>query len=461
MSKLARFFPVFLPAFLPVLLALLVTPAPAAQLPGDARGHPTLAPLVNEVTPAVVNISVVTRSPMEDNPLFRDPFFRRFFNLPDKPPPQQEQAAGSGVIVDAAKGYVITNNHVIRQAERIVVTLKDRRQFPAKLIGTDPGTDVAVLQIPAQNLTALRFGDSDALQVGDYVIAIGNPFGIGQTVTSGIVSALGRSGLSPEGYEDFIQTDASINPGNSGGPLINLRGELIGINTAILGPGGNIGIGFAIPSNMARAVVSQIDRFGEVRRGRLGIAMEDLTAANAKKAGVTKLEGALIAAVQPGSPAEKIGLREGDVIVALNGRAVRSAAELRARLGLTPVGEEVELRILRGNETRNIKTKIAAPQEQAPGEGRAVAQLPGMKVVEIERGSELYKRLRGGGLVVADVEKGSRAFEAGFREADIIYAVNRKRVQSAKEFQAATKGAKGGYAVSVLRGDFSVTITVR
>ena len=453
MSALAR--------FLPILLVTLVPTAPAAQLPGDARGLPTLAPLVEEVTPAVVNISVVTRSPMEDNPLFRDPFFRKFFNLPDKPPSQQEQAAGSGVIVDAAKGYVLTNSHVVRQAERIVVTLKDRRQFPAKLVGTDPGTDIALLQISAPNLTALKFGDSDGLQVGDYVIAIGNPFGIGQTVTSGIVSALGRSGLSPEGYEDFIQTDASINPGNSGGPLINLRGELIGINTAILGPGANIGIGFAIPSNMARAVMTQIERFGEVRRGRLGIAMEDLTSATAKKAGVATLEGALIASVQPGSPAEKIGLRPGDVIVALNGRPVRTAAELRARLGLTPVGEEIELRILRGNETRNIKTRIAAPSAPAAGDGRTLPQLQGLKIVEIERGSELYQRLRGGGLVVAGVEKGSRALQAGFRVGDIIYAVNRQRVQTVADFQAATKGAKGGYAVSLLRGDFNVTINVR
>jgi Do/DeqQ family serine protease len=448
MTYLARCFAFFL---------LFVTGAAHAAQP---QGLPSLAPLVNEVTPAVVNISVVTRAPMEDNPLMRDPFFRRFFNLPDKPAPQQEQAAGSGVIVDAQKGYVLTNNHVVRQAERVVVTLKDRRTFNAKVIGTDPGTDVALLQIPAQNLTALKFGDSDALHVGDYVIAIGNPFGIGQTVTSGIVSGLGRSGLSPDGYEDFIQTDASINPGNSGGALINLRGELIGINTAILGPGANIGIGFAVPSNMARAVVTQIERFGEVRRGRLGIEMADLTPEIAKKVGVTTLEGAVIAAVQPGSPAEKIGLRERDVIVALNGRAVRSAAELRARLGLTPVGEEVELRVLRGAETRNIKTKIAAP-EVATGAGRDLPQLPGMKIVEIERGSELHTRLRGGGLIVAAVEPGSRAFQAGFREADIIYAVNRRRVNNAQEFQAATKGAKSGYSVAVLRGDFSVTINVR
>src|SRR3990172_8364715 len=236
------------------------------------QGLPTLAPLVNEVTPAVVNISVVTRSPLEDNPLFRDPYFRRFFNLPDRPE-RREQSAGSGVIVDAARGYVLTNHHVIKEAEQAIVTLKDRRQLPAKLVGTDPGTDIAVLQIEAKGLSAIRIGDSDTLQVGDYVIAIGNPFGIGQTVTSGIVSALGRSGLSPEGFEDFIQTDASINPGNSGGALVNLRGELVGI-------------GFAVPSGMARTVMAQILRYGEVRRGRLGIEMADLTPEITKKLGL-------------------------------------------------------------------------------------------------------------------------------------------------------------------------------
>jgi serine protease Do/serine protease DegQ len=219
---------------------------------------------------------------------------------------------------------------VIKDAEQAIVTLRDRRQFPAKLVGADPGTDIAVLQIEAQGLAALRFGDSDQLSVGDYVIAIGNPFGIGQTVTSGIVSALGRTGLSPEGYEDFIQTDASINPGNSGGALVNLRGELIGINTAIIGPaGGNVGIGFAVPANMARVVMNQIVRFGEVRRGRLGIEMADLTPEIAKKLGVTSLDGAVIAAVQSGSPAEKAGLRERDIVTGLNSRPIRNAAELR------------------------------------------------------------------------------------------------------------------------------------
>jgi serine protease Do/serine protease DegQ len=433
----------------------------AAQPATGVRGLPTLAPLVNEVTPAVVNISVITRSPLEANPLFADPFFRRFFNLPDQPQ-RREQAAGSGVIVDAARGYVITNHHVIRNAEQVLVTLKDRRQVPAKLVGTDPGTDIAVLQIDAKDLSAIRIGDSDALQVGDYVIAIGNPFGIGQTVTSGIVSALGRSGLSPEGFEDFIQTDASINPGNSGGALINLRGELVGINSAIIGPsGGNVGIGFAVPSNMARAVLAQIARFGEVRRGRLGIEMVDLTPDIAKKLGVSATEGVVIAGVEAGSPAEKAGLREGDVVVALGTRMVRAAAELRARLGLTPVGEEIELRVLRGRDTRVVRATIAPPQDAANVQGKAVPQLPGMSVVEIERGSPLHQRLKGGGLVVADVEQDSRAWMAGFRPGDIIYAVNRRRVQTLAQFQKTAGATKGGYSVSLVRGDFNVTIIVR
>jgi serine protease Do/serine protease DegQ len=441
---------------------VLAAAAGAAPPQIDARGLPTLAPLVAEVTPAVINISVVTRSSLEDNPLFRDPFFRRFFNVPDRPQ-RREQAAGSGVIVDAARGYVLTNHHVLRGAEQVIVTLKDRRQFPAKVVGSDPGTDIAVLQIPAQSLSALRFGDSDALQVGDYVIAIGNPFGIGQTVTSGIVSALGRSGLTPAGYEDFIQTDASINPGNSGGALVNLRGELVGINTAIIGPsGGNVGIGFAVPSGMARAVMTQIVRHGEVRRGRLGLEMADLTPDLATKLGAKVSEGVIVAAVQPGSPAEKAGLREQDVIVAMNGRPVRNAGELRARLGLTPVGDDVELRYYRGAEVRTVRAQVDAPQEAVAGEGQAVPQLAGMKVVEIERGSPLFQRLRGGGVIVSAVEPDSRALQAGFRPGDIVYAVNRQRVQTLAEFQAALKGGAGNpVAVSLLRGDFNITITLR
>ncbi len=441
-------------------LLALSTAALAATPSVGSQGVPTLAPLVAEVTPAVVNISVVTRAPMEDNPLFRDPFFRRFFNLPERSAPT-EQAAGSGVIVDAAQGYVLTNHHVVKDAEQIVVTLKDRRQFQARLVGVDPGTDIAVLRIQPQNLTAIRFGDSDQLSVGDYVIAIGNPFGLGQTVTMGIVSALGRSGLNIEGYEDFIQTDASINPGNSGGALVNLRGELVGINTAIIGPaGGNVGIGFAVPANMARGVMNQIVRYGEVRRGRLGIEMVELTPEVARKLGTGLLEGAVIASVQKDSPAEAAGLREGDIVVGMNGRPIRSPAELRARLGLTPVGDEVDFRVQRGGGQRTVRARIAAPQQLATADGQAVAQLPGMKVVEIERGSPLYRHVQG--LVVSAVESNSKAWLAGFRAGDIIYAVNRRRVRTVAEFQNALRSAgRGGYAVSLIRGDTALTITVR
>ena len=448
-------------ASLALLLALTGGPA-AAQAVTDARGLPTLAPIVNQVTPAVVNVSVVTRAPMEDNPLFRDPFFRRFFNLPDRPQQRKEQAAGSGVIVDAARGYVLTNHHVIKDAEQIIVTLKDRRSFPAKLVGADPGTDIAVLQIAAQNLSALRIGDSDALQIGDWVMAIGNPFGIGQTVTSGIVSALGRSGLTVEGYEDFIQTDASINPGNSGGALVNLRGELVGINTAIVAPaGGNVGIGFAVPSVMARAVMEQIVRHGEVRRGRLGIEMVDVTPEVQRRLRLPGLDGALISDVEDGSPAERAGLREGDVVTALNGRAVRGWTDLRARLGLTPVGEEIELTVAREGGPQRIRVRIAPPQAASAGEVQAARSIPGLRVVEIERGSPLHQRLRGGGLVVAAIDPGSRALQAGFRPGDIIYAVNRRRVQTLSEFEALLKGSDRGYAIGLLRGDFNLTLILR
>jgi serine protease Do/serine protease DegQ len=440
-------------------LVLLHTVLAHAGVPADARGLPTLAPLVTQVTPAVVNISVVTRAPMEDNPLLRDPFFRRFFNLPDRPQ-RREQAAGSGVIVDAARGYVLTNHHVIKDAEQVLVTLKDRRQFQARIVGSDPGTDVAVVQIEPRDLVGLRIGDSDQLNVGDYVIAIGNPFGIGQTVTSGIVSALGRSGLSPEGYEDFIQTDASINPGNSGGALVNLRGELVGINTAIIGPaGGNVGIGFAVPSNMARAVLTQIVKYGEVRRGRLGIEMVDLNPEISKRLGVTLLEGVAIAAVQGGSPAEKAGLRERDIVTVMNGRPIHGAAELRARLALTPVGDDVELRVLRGSETRTLRMKIAPLQAVSTVEGQTVPQLPGMRVVEIERGSALYQRIQG--LVVSGVDEGSRGWQAGFRPGDIIYAVNRRRTRTLAEFFTSLRAAEHSYTVSLLRGDFNLSIVVR
>jgi len=261
-------------------------------------GLPTLAPLLAEITPAVVNISVEGQQAAELNPFFNDPFFRRFFDLqpmPQQPQMRRQLSAGSGVIFDADEGYVLTNHHVVENGDRIIVTLKDRRQVDAELIGSDPGTDIALLRIEANDLIALDLGDSDRLRVGDYVLAIGNPFGLGQTVTSGIVSAMGRSGLNIEGYEDFIQTDASINPGNSGGALVTLDGRLVGINTAIIAPsGGNVGIGFAVPSNMVDAVVAQLIEFGDVQRGRLGVTIQDFTPDLAKALGVATGVGAVV-----------------------------------------------------------------------------------------------------------------------------------------------------------------------
>jgi len=430
----------------------------AIPLSDGRAGVPTLAPLIADVTPAVVNISTVSRTAAETNPLLRDPFFRRFFDVPDRPQ-RQERAAGSGVIVDARNGYVLTNHHVIRGAQEIIVTLKDRRQLKAQLVGADPGTDIAVLKIESQGLTALRLGDSDALNVGDFVLAIGNPFGLGQTVTSGIVSALGRTGLNMEGYEDFIQTDAPINPGNSGGALVSLRGELIGINTAIIGPaGGNVGIGFAVPTNIARAVMGQIVRFGEVRRGRMGVQAQELTPDLARSLNLSVAEGALVNGVEPGSPAEKSGLRRGDVVVAANGRPVRGSADLRVKIGLVPIGEEVELRILREGRPMTLKAQVAQPQV-ATVDGQAVPELAGAAVANIERGMPLFGRIEGA--LVAKVEQGSPAWVQGLRAGDVIFAVNQRRVRNVNELMTALRAIEGNLSISLVRGDYRITILIR
>ena len=440
------------------MLVTLSLPAAAQQLAETRQGMPTLAPLVSQVTPAVVNISVKSRSALENNPLLRDPFFRRFFNVPERP--QQEIAAGSGVLVDARQGIVLTNHHVVKDAVEVVVTLKDRRQFTAKLLGADPATDIAVLKIDAPNLTALKLGDSDRLNVGDFVVAIGNPFGLGQTVTSGIVSALGRTGINLQGYEDFIQTDASINPGNSGGALINLRGELIGINTAIIGPtGGNVGIGFAVPVNIARAVMNQIVRFGEVRRGRLGVEIDDLSLEAAAKLRAPTTEGAVLANVQADSPAEKAGLQRGDVIVAFNGRPVRSGHDLRNLLGLTPVGEDVELTAYRNGRKLTIKTQIAAPQDPTAVDGQVVPQLAGLKIANIDRSNPQLARIEG--VLVVAVEVGSVAAGYGLRAGDVIAAINRRRVRNIIEFLATMRTVEGAFQLTVVRGDFVLTFTIR
>ncbi len=344
------------------LMALAALPAAAFSLGAASDGY-SIAPMLDKVTPAVVNIAVKSHTTIH-NPLLQDPFFRQFFDMQDVPQQRVQMSAGSGVIVDAGRGLVLSNHHVVKGADEILVTLKDRRHFRARLVGADPGTDIALLRIDADNLTALPIGDSELLRVGDFVAAIGNPFGLGQTVTAGIVSALGRSGLKIEGYENFIQTDASINPGNSGGALVNFQGQLIGINTAIIGPSGsNVGIGFAVPSAMVKAVMRQLVENGEVRRGRLGVEIQDLTPDLADSFDTpantgSTVEGALISKVLQGSPAATAGMRPGDIVIGIDGQPVRTAGDLRNRIGLTPLGTDVRLEVLRGNGRQLLTVRI-------------------------------------------------------------------------------------------------------
>ena len=335
---------------LSILLLMFGAPAFAGALPSGAKE--TVAPIVRVVTPGVVNIAT-RRVEQVEVPALGDPVLQEFFDLPAQRLRRETTSAGSGVIVDAEHGYVLTNEHVVRGASLIEVTTKDGRRFRARLVGRDKPTDIAVLQIKPENLTAVPMGDSRSLEVGDFVLAIGNPFGLGQAVTSGIVSALGRSGLGIEGYEDFIQTDASINPGNSGGALVTLDGRLVGVNTAILSKSGaSNGIGFAIPIDMARRVMQQIVAQGEVRRGRIGISLRESAASGRK--------GAEIAAVEPASPAERAGLVKGDAIIAVDGKPIENPAQLRNLVGLMPIGHEIDVRYRRGGEIGEATVRIEA-----------------------------------------------------------------------------------------------------
>jgi Do/DeqQ family serine protease len=427
-----------------VALATLSVPA-AAQYPSvdPRRGVMTLAPLLDRATPAVVNVSVASRVPGVENPLMRDPFFRRFFDLPDEMPPSEAQAAGSGVIVDAQRGLVVTNNHVAENAERITVTLKDQRELEAQLIGSDPDTDLALLQIDADRLVELPFGDSDRIEVGDLVLAIGNPFGLGQTVTSGIISALGRSGVTKGRYENFIQTDAPINPGNSGGALIDTKGQLIGINTAIIAPGGgNVGIGFAVPANVVRAVMDQILRHGEVRRGRIGIAFQDAAAG----------AGARVALVERGSPAERAGLRVGDMITAIDGAPVRQALDLRNRLGLVEPGREVEVTYVRDGARRTVKVTVAAVSSE-------LALLAGATLSEIPPNHPGYGVVSG--VLITRVDRGSQAARLGLLPGDIILGVNGEAISSRDELEALLATSTGRTTLNLLRDGRQLLAIIR
>jgi serine protease Do/serine protease DegQ len=450
-------------ALLAAIVALtLVAPDARGVLPVavDDGELPSLAPMLERVTPAVVNIATRGRVLVRENPLLSDPFFRRFFDIPRRPRERRTQSLGSGVIVDAEKGLIITNNHVIDKAEEIKVTLRDGRKLNAKLVGTDPATDVAIIKVEADGLTAVKLADSDKLRVGDFVVAIGNPFGLGQTVTSGIVSALGRSDLGIEGYEDFIQTDASINVGNSGGALVNLRGELVGINTAIIAPGGgNVGIGFAIPSNMAKDVMTHLVSYGEVKRGLLGINTQDLTPELAEAFGIKGSKGAVVVEVQRGSSAAQAGLEAGDIITALNGRPVNDASDLHNALGLMRVGEPVTIAVLRNGRSSVLRATLGERRDLLI-EARALTErLSGAVLSDIPEGSPLYGRIEA--VFVAEVERGSVAWRNGLRPNDVIVSVNRQRVRNLQEMKAGVN--KGGRALvlNIQRGNGSVFILIQ
>ena len=434
-------------------LLLAVAPLASAQLPvqvGDTP-VPSLAPMVKRVTPAVVNIAT-KGTVQEQNPLLNDPFFRRFFDVPNTPRQREFQSAGSGVIVDAKLGYIVTNAHVIENATEITVTLLDNRSLTAKVVGKDEGSDVAVLQVPSANLTALPIADSDRTEVGDFVVAIGNPFGLGHTVTSGIVSALGRSGINPEGYEDFIQTDASINPGNSGGALVTLDGQLVGINSAILSrTGGNIGIGFAIPSNMMKTVMAQLIKYGKVKRGVLGVNIQTLTPDIAASMGSSDAQGALVSQVVDGSAAEKAGIKAGDIITAVNGKSVKDAQGLRNSIGMLSIGDRVDVALLRDGKPRRVTALIG--ERDTAAEAAAAGAHSGLE------GADLVDA-QGGGVLIRAVAEGSPAAQRGLRANDIIIGVGRTRVANLAEFQRATEGA-AAFVLQIRRGSAMLVIPIR
>jgi len=424
-----------------------------AQLPAQAGDAPvpSLAPMLKRVTPGVVNIQI-RGTVQEQNPLANDPFFRRFFDVPNTPRQREFQSAGSGVIVDAKNGYIVTNAHVIENATEITVQLLDNRSLTAKVIGKDAGSDVAVLKVQAANLVEIPIADSDLEEVGDFVVAIGNPFGLGHTVTSGIISALGRSGINPEGFEDFIQTDASINPGNSGGALVNLNGRLVGINSAILSrTGGNIGIGFAIPSNMMRTVMEQLVKYGEVRRGVLGVNIQTLTPDIAQSMELGSAQGALVSQVVDGSAAEKAGIKAGDVITAVNGKPVKDASALRNTIGLLRIGDRVDVSLLRDGKPRRVTAVIG--ERDAAAESKAAGFHEGLQ------GAELVDA-QGGGVLIRSVAEGSPAAERGLRSNDVILAVGRTRVANLADFQRATEGASA-FVVQIRRGSAMLVIPIR
>lgn len=457
--------------FVAFTLWLILSHSTFAALPSQVNGQslPTLAPMLEKITPAVVNIAAIGEIQVRQrNSLLDDPVFRHFFDLPRNTQTKKFRSLGSGVIVDAKNGYLISNHHVIADAKTIIVNFKDGRQMEAKLIGSDPRTDVAILQIPAKNLTAVPLSNSDKLRVGDFAVAIGNPFGLGQTVTSGIVSALGRSGLGLSGkgkaqnFEEFIQTDAAINIGNSGGALVNLDGELIGINTAILSPnqGGNVGIGFAIPINMAKTVMQQLVEHGEIRRGYFGVVVQTLTAELAEALHTDLNKGAIIASIEKDSPAEQSGLQVHDIVTSINGNQVGNAAEMRNRIGLLNIGDNVSMVVHRGSQKLVLHTKITGDESAGKIDGdKFDKRLAGAIFTEIPTESPLHGRVKG--IYVYGIKQGAPAISAGLVPGDIIVSINRRTVSNLKEAQKAFKSKQGQLLMNIQRGNTAFFLLIR
>ncbi|OSM01969.1 putative protease Do [Magnetofaba australis IT-1] len=443
-----------------MLLGLLLATPAWAGLPVAVNGQPlpTLADMLENVTPGVVNIATSAKVQVRQSPFFSDPFFRQFFDLPRLQMRERTQRSlGSGVIIDAKRGYILTNHHVIDKADTITVTLRDGRSMKAKLVGVDPETDVGVIQVEPKHLHQVPIGRSGELRVGDFVVAIGNPFGLGQTVTSGIVSALGRTGLGIKGYEDFIQTDASINPGNSGGALVNLRGELIGINTAILAKaGGNVGIGFAIPMDMAQRILAQLIEYGEVRRGLLGVKAQDLTPELAQAFGLAMdHEGALVTLVSKGSSAQKAGLRQGDVVTHIDDQPVRDAAHLRNMVGLLRVGERVRMTILRKGVKQTLSMVVAEPRHQSAKGDDIDPRLGGatLELRENEQGQML--------ITVAKLTARSAAARLQLLPKDVILSINKRPVNDFEQLKQAMQSNEREVLLSIQRGARRFSIRVR
>ncbi|AYY05658.1 serine endoprotease DegP [Enterobacter roggenkampii] len=460
------------------LSPLTATAAETASSAATAQQMPSLAPMLEKVMPSVVSINVegsttvnTPRMPRNFQQFFGDnsPFCQDGSPFQSSPfcqgggagddsqgggQQQKFMALGSGVIIDAAKGYVVTNNHVVDNASSIKVQLSDGRKFDAKVVGKDPRSDIALIQIQdPKNLTAIKIADSDALRVGDYTVAIGNPFGLGETVTSGIVSALGRSGLNAENYENFIQTDAAINRGNSGGALVNLNGELIGINTAILAPdGGNIGIGFAIPSNMVKNLTAQMVQYGQVKRGELGILGTELNSELAKAMKVDAQRGAFVSQVMPNSSAAKAGIKAGDVITSLNGKPISSFAALRAEVGSMPIGSKITLGLLRDGKPVNVSLELQQSSQN---------QVDSSTIFSGIEGAEMSNKGADKGVVVNNVKANSPAARIGLKKGDVIMGANQQPVKNIAELRKILDSKPSVLALNIQRGDTSIYLLMQ